>query len=315
MSFKDFIKVYEEDLKPRLKLNTWRTKEHIIRTKILPYFGKKKINEITATDIIKWQNEMIKFRDEDGNPYSPVYLKTLNNQFSAILNHAVRLYGLSSNPMHRAGSMGKEKNQEMLVWTKEDYLKFSSAIQNKPMAFMAFELLYWCGLRVGELLALTADDIDFDKKTLRINKSFQRIDQEDYITSPKTEKSNRVIVMPDFLCEELQSYINMLYGFLPTDRLFQVTKNYLHHEMNRGTRIAGVKRIRLHDLRHSHVSLLISMGFSAVEIAKRVGHESIKITLNYAHMFPTQQQDMAHKLDDERKMESCKNQKETEKDV
>lgn len=151
--------------------------------------------------------------------------------------------------------MGKEKNQEMLVWTKADYLKFSSAIQNKPMAFMAFELLYWCGLRVGELLALTANDIDFDKKTLRINKSFQRIGQEDYITSPKTEKSNRVIVMPDFLCEELQSYISRLYGFLPMDRLFQVTKNYLHHEMNRGTRIAGVKRIRLHDLRHTYATI------------------------------------------------------------
>ena len=70
--------------------------------------------------------------------------------------------------------------------------------------------------------------------------------------------------------------------------------------MNRGCRASGVKRIRVHDIRHSHVSLLIDMGFSAVAIADRVGHESIDITYRYAHLFPSKQAEMANKLDDER---------------
>ena len=90
----------------------------------------------------------------------------------------------------------------------------------------------------------------------------------------------------------------MLYGLKKKDRIFTVTKSYLHHEMDRGAKAAGVKRIRIHDLRHSHISLLIDMGFSAVAIADRVGHESIEITYRYAHLFPSKQAEMADRLDD-----------------
>ncbi len=151
----------------------------------------------------------------------------------------------------------------------------------------------------AELLALTPQDIDFEKKAIRITKSYQRLQGEDVITDPKTPKSKRVVSMPDFLCEELQDYISRLYGILPTDRIFHMTKSFLHHEMSRGASLAGVKRIRVHDLRHSHVSLLINMGFSAVSIGNRVGHESVDITYRYAHMFPTEQSQMAVKLNEE----------------
>ena len=145
---------------------------------------------------------------------------------------------------------------------------------------------------------LTAADFNFDKETVTINKSYQRLHGEDVITSPKTKKSNRTIKMPKFLCEEMQEYIGMLYGLKKKDRIFTVTKSYLHHEMDRGAKAAGVKRIRIHDLRHSHISLLIDMGFSAVAIADRVGHESIEITYRYAHLFPSKQTEMADRLDD-----------------
>ena len=92
----------------------------------------------------------------------------------------------------------------------------------------------------------------------------------------------------------------MLYQIDKHDRIFTVTKSYLHHEMNRGAKAAGVKRIRIHDLRHSHISLLIEMGFSALAIAERVGHESIDITYQYAHLFPNKQAEMADKLNIER---------------
>ena len=258
------------------------------------------MSAIKVSDIIAWQNEMIAYRDEKGKPYSPTYLKTIHNQLSAIFNHAVRFYELPSNPAAKAGNMGKEKSKEMLFWTKEEYLKFSEAIMDKPASFYAFEVLYWCGLRIGELLALTLDDVDFEKKTIRINKSYQKIEGKDVLTDPKTPKSIRTIQMPDFLCEEIKEFSNSLYGITPQDRLFDVSKGYMHHEMDRGSKIAGVKRIRIHDLRHSHVSLLIDMGFTALAIADRVGHESIDITYRYAHLFPTKQKEIAEKLDMER---------------
>ena len=154
MTFASFVDTYTVDMKNRIKENTWQTKEHIIRTKILPYFSKRKIKDIQPKDIIAWQNEMIK---------------------------------------------------------------------------------------------------------------------------------------------------QSLYKIGDKERLFPITKNYLHREMTRGAEAAGVKRIRIHDLRHSHISLLIEMGYSAVAIADRVGHESINITYNYAHLFPSTQTDMADKLSNFRK--------------
>ena len=106
MSFEAFTELYIRDMKSRLKENTWLTKEHIIRTKILPYFGKLKISEISTKEVIAWQNEMLAYRDEKKKPYSQTYLKTLHNQLSAIFNHAVRYYELRSNPAAKVGNMG-----------------------------------------------------------------------------------------------------------------------------------------------------------------------------------------------------------------
>lgn len=296
MSFEAFVEIYNNDLQSRLKQNTWMTKQNIIEQKILPFFKDKKINEIKPADVIAWQNEIMKTRDKNGELYSPTYFKTIHNQLSAIFNHAVRFYELKSNPARKAGNMGKEKTKEMLFWTKEEYIKFSDSMMDKPMSFYAFEILYWCGIRLGELLALTQEDFDLNKSTVRINKSYQRINRKDVITEPKTSKSVRIIKMPDFLTEEIEEYIKSIYGIKPKDRLFPITKSYLHNEMKRGSKEQGIKRIRIHDLRHSHVSLLIEMGFSAVAIADRVGHENIDITYRYAHLFPSKQVEIADKL-------------------
>ena len=300
MTFESFAQLYEQDVKPKLKLNTWLTKESIIRKKILPYFGKRMLSEITAKDVIQWQNEVRKMTDSAENPYSKSYLKTVHNQLSAIFNHAVRDSDLPVTPASKAGNMGTEEKREMLFWTKDEYLKFADAMMDKPRSFYAFELLYWCGMREGELLALTPADFDLEKGTVTISKSYQRMHGEDIITSPKTEKSNRTITMPEFLIEEIDEYLHSLGHIHPNARIFTFTKDYLHHEMNRGAKQAGIKRIRIHDLRHSAISLLIDMGFSAIAIADRVGHESIDITYNYAHLFPSKQTEMAARLNMER---------------
>ena len=204
MTFQNFVERYKEDRRNRIKDSTWESKDHIIRTKLLPYFGRLKMSSITPQQIIRWQNELINYRDKNRTPYSPVYLKTIQNQLSAIFNHAVKFYGLKDNPAAKVGNMGKAKAREMLFWTQEEYEKFSEKMMDKPVSFYAFEMLYWCGIREGELLALTPVDFDFDRQTVTISKSYQRIGGRDIITAPKTPKSNRTIKMPEVLCEERQ---------------------------------------------------------------------------------------------------------------
>ena len=299
MTFASFVEVYEADMKPRLKLNTWLTKCHIIDTKIMPYFGDKQLDQITAADVMAWQNELrATVNKRTRKPLSQTYLRTINNQLSAIVNHAVKYYGLNDNPLRKVGKVGSENAGEMLFWTKGEYLKFSDAVMDKPLSFTAFEVLYWMGIREGELLALVPEDFDFERLLLRINKSYQRLQKRDVITPPKTPKSNRVLAMPDFLAEEVADYIR-LFGIQDGERVFPVGKSYLYREMERGCRASGVRRNRVHDLRHSHVSLLIDLGFGVLAIADREGHEAIDITYRYAHLFPNAQANMASALSKE----------------
>jgi integrase len=297
MSVANFVKVYREERGARVKESTLLMKDNIIDTKLVPYFGKKCMREITTKDVMLWQNAMLAYRDpKDGAPYSKSYLKTIHNQLSAIFNHAVRYYKLAENPARTVGNMGSEKGIEMKYWTREEYLKFSEYMMDDPVGHYYFQMLYWCGLREGEALALTLGDFDFAKKTVSITKTFQHLKGKDVITEPKTPKSNRTVEMPDFLVEDIRDYVGTLYDLKPEERLFPLSKSYLYRKMEQGSKATGLQRIRVHDLRHSHVSLLIHMGYSAVAIAERMGHESIDITFRYAHLFPTVQRQMAADL-------------------
>lgn len=150
MSFKSFVDIYLTDLEPRIKRNTFLTKKHIIETKILPYFGKRKLDDIRTSDVIQWQNEIMKLKKDNGELFSPTYLKTIHNQLSAILNHAVNMYGLKDNVARKAGTMGKEENKEMEFWTQEEFQAFLEFVADKPISYFVFEMLYWTGIREGD---------------------------------------------------------------------------------------------------------------------------------------------------------------------
>ena len=145
MSFKSFVDIYLTDLEPRIKRNTFLTKKHIIETKILSYFGKRKLDDIRTSDVIQWQNEMKK---DNGELFSPTYLKTIHNQLSAILNHAVNMYGLKDNVARKAVTMGKEENKEMEFWTQDEFQAFLECVADKPISYYAFEMLYWTGIKL-----------------------------------------------------------------------------------------------------------------------------------------------------------------------
>ena len=294
MTFQNLYEIYMEDMAARLKQSTLLTKKAVLQTHILPFFGSKPINEIKASDVRRWQAKLM----SSPNNYSQTYLKKINTELNSIINYAKRFYDLNTNPCGKAGTIGKAKAEEMDYWTYDEYIAFREGVKDKPLSYICIEVLYWTGMREGELLALSPADIDLDNKTISINRTYQRIEGKDVFTSPKTRKSKRKIPIPDFLCQELSDYIQSRYMLDTDERLFPVTKSYLSHEMIRGCKNTGVKKIRIHDIRHSHASLLINQGCDALMLADRLGHEKVSTTLNtYSHLFPHKQQELVHSLE------------------
>lgn len=303
--FSSLIENYLEDMEHRLKPTTMANKNFIIKGKLLPYFGRQKVCDIDTIKIRKWQNELISHRDESGKPFSQTYLKTVNNQMSAIMNYAVAHYNLSSNPCKAAGSMGKSKADEMHIWTQEQYEKFSNGI-HKSSVKLAFDVLFYTGMRSGELLALTPTDI-LPTMRIDINKNYAKVDGEEIFLTPKTSKGKRSVSIPDFLYDDIKEYISKLYGIGDNDRIFYFTKSALEKEIKRVSVKVGLEPIRVHDLRHSHASMLIEMGFDALEIAERLGHESVKTTLDtYSHLYPDKDKKLASELNKLRRPEPPK---------
>ena len=292
MTLADFWEIYKADMEKRLRKTTMKQKEYVMNDKVLPYFGSTPINEITAPMIRKWQGEMM----EKG--FKPTYLKTIHNQLSAILNYAVNFYDLRSNPCRKAGSMGKSRADERPYWTLEEFQKFSDAIMDKQDSWVAFQILFWTGMRLGELLALQVKDVNFEEGTITVDESLARIDGEDLITAPKTESSIRVITIHKELQETIKEYISTFYRAKSGTRLFAGrTKSFFEHEMERGIKLSGVKKITVHCTRHSHASMLVQMGFSPVEIAKRLGHGKVTTTIEtYCHQSMDAQIKIADRL-------------------
>ena len=294
MTFQNLYEIYMEDMAARLKQSTLLTKKTVLQTHILPFFGSKPINEIKASDVRRWQAKLM----SSPNNYSQTYLKKINTELNSIINYAKRFYDLNTNPCGKAGTIGKAKAEEMDYWTYDEYIAFREGVKDKSLSYICFEVLYWTGMREGELLALSPADIDLDNKLISINRTYQRIGGKDVFTSPKTRKSKRKIPIPDFLCQELSDYIQSRYMLDADERLFPVTKSYLSHEMIRGCKNTGVKKIRIHDIRHSHASLLINQGCDALMLADRLGYEKVSTTLNtYSHLFPHKQQELVHSLE------------------
>lgn len=279
MSFSSMLDIYMEDMRPRLRENTMLTKESIMDTHIRPFFKEMPMNRITAATVRKWQNDML------AKGFSPTYMKTIQNQLSAVFNYAVRYYKLPSNPVREAGPLGKKKANSMKFWTPEEFAEFLSHVRKFP-ARVGFSTLFWTGMRIGELLALSDGDIDLKKKVIHIRKSFQSIGGREVITEAKTDKGMRDISIPDMLAGQLKEYMAVMMELHPGERLFPFTKSYFHHHLENGCAAARMEKIRLHDLRHSHASWLINMKYPILLISERLGHENIETTLEiYGHLY------------------------------
>lgn len=284
MKMVDFIEIYFRDKNGELKDRTKKNKRYMIENRIVPYFGDRKMNEITASDIIQWQNEMLQMN------FSDSYLRMLQNQMTALFTHASKIYNLKNNPCKKVKKMGRSDSRSLTFWTSEEYEKFLASIDKDSRYYVLFETLFWTGMRIGELLALTKEDVDLKNNQININKTFYRTGGKDIITSPKTEQSIRVVEIPQFLADELREYLEHVYELPDTERIFPVGQEAVQHKLKYHVEQSGVERIRVHDLRHSHASYLINQGVEPLLIKDRLGHKDIKITLNtYGHLYPNQQ--------------------------
>lgn len=301
MLFSELVEKYLEYKRLETKPVTYRTCESRIRVHIMPYFKDYHIYDITAADVQDWRNGLRKTETVHGKPLSPGYINTLHRELNVMLNHAVSVYGLKENPASRIKNKGAKitRGEDIQFWTLDQFTAFINTFETSDPWRSAFMLLYWTGCRVGECQALTIQDVDFEKDIISINKTFHLIHGEHVVHEPKTAAGKRKVTMDPVLADILKHHISHLYEPDPGDRLFTMTPSAYGKQMKKHAAIAGLPQIRVHDLRHSHVALLIELGYSPSLIAARVGHEKPSITLDvYGHLYPTRQEEVAARLGD-----------------
>ena len=288
------VNIYLNNCKKRIKPSTYITKNTIIQKYILSYFQNLKINEIKNSDIFQWQIWIL----EQNRTKTSQYLYYINVQLSCIFNFAKKYYGLNNNPVKQCDIIKNIKSQPKLFWTLDEYNSFIKELNKKDPLYVIFNLLFWTGIRRGELLALRPVDFDFKNEKLIIQRNLVYIKSKPQINTPKTINSWRIISISKFLLRIVKEYI-LENNIKKEDYLFKITPNKILQGIKLYSKKAGVASIRIHDFRHAHASLLIEQGFSPIIVAKRLGHKDINTTLKiYAHLYPYRQKILADKLEE-----------------
>lgn len=289
ISFGELWEIYEKHIELKLKYNSYRTIKTRVEKHILPYFKDYKLEKINAAVYTRWQ----KIMEDKG--YSYKYKSSMHGAIRTMLNYAIKFYGLETNIASKVGNFSKRNEipKQPDVWSYEEFKKFIDVVDNE-MYKLFFETLYYTGIRKGESLALTWNDLRDDY--LLINKTLTRkkVDGKNMINSPKTEMSYRKVKLDRHLLSRLHEYKEKCYKFVEFNDswyifgcLSPLATTSIARKKDYYCNLAGVKQIKIHDFRHSHVSLLLSKGVPITVIAKRLGHSDIEMTLNtYSHMLP-----------------------------
>lgn len=293
MTFENLWAIFKKDYKRRTKASSYITVTANVEKRVLPFFAKTPISQITPDMIRNWEHEM-----QDSGDLTIKFINYLHGRLSSVLRFAQKFYGLNNNPAVTAGYSLKETSSpnQIHFWTVQQFKKFDLAARGDEPCRTLFMLLFWSGLRLGEARALTIADIDFDAGTIHVSKTFHRYYQKDIVTSPKTPNSNRVVPVPPQLLEVLRDFIQHLPNRTKKTRLFDilVSDTAIRDHFYKISEKAGLPRIKIHDLRHSHASMLIQQNVAPLVIRDRLGHKSIQTTLDiYSHLYPTKGEEIA----------------------
>ena len=280
-TFDELLTLYLERSKGRNKESSYYTTLSKINSHIRPFFSNYELSKITPTIILKWQNLLTR--------YSFKYRALLNNLLSSIFRFAYRYYDIK-NPMEKVEPLRNlDAKREMKIWSEEEFKKYIQSV-DEDIFYLFFRFLYISGCRKGEALALNFEDIDFENGTVRINKNLTRKvrGQPFAITTPKNQYSNRAIEIPSSFLSELLALRKSDEDIFVFGGTYPLADSTIRRRHLTWIKKSGVKKITIHEIRHSHASLLLSRGVSIVAVSRRLGHSSIKQTLDtYSHIMPS----------------------------
>ena len=299
-SFKQFIEeIYLPWYKTQVKESTYKNRLNTIE-KHFKFFYRKKVNEIEPIHVQTWQLKLAK-------DYSPNYVRIIQGMLSLAFDRAIILGLAKKNPARMVGNI-KSKKVKVDFWTLEEFQKVISLLYKgdyyEHYLFICFWLLFTTGLRIGEAAALQWEDIDFDSGIISVTKTLYYKSMNEYkFVDPKTSASIRTVVIDKDTIRELKDWMEvqkkvlkdcnfvLSYSGIPT------SKHTLPRALEKLAGLAGVHRIKIHALRHSHVALLISMGVNPLIVKDRLGHEKIQTTLGtYGHLYPNSNFEVAKML-------------------
>lgn len=300
VTFEQFIEeVYLPWYKTQVKESTYINRRVTIQ-KHFKYFYKMSTDEIEPINVQNWQLKMAK-------EFSPNYIRIVQGMLSIAFDRAIVLGLAKKNPSRMIGNI-KSKKTKVDFWTLEEFQKVISLLYKgdyyEHYLFMSFWLLFMTGMRIGEASALQWSDIDFETGMLSITKTLYYKTMNDYkFVEPKTQASIRTLYIDSDTINELKAWKEVQQKVLPKCKLVlsyngtPTSKTTLPRALEKLAKLAGVHRIKIHALRHSHASLLISMGENPLLIKERLGHEKIQTTLGtYGHLYPNTNLEVANKL-------------------
>lgn len=304
MTFHDVYVLYLASKKDVVKDRTYWELQNTYKKYIKPYWGELKLSRIRIENVHEFQTSLLNAKTIKNTLYSNAMLVTIQTRLKSIIRYAMQ-NGYISDQRLTSFNIIKRSNEtvkEMKFWNPNEYKRYIAVVDD--IIYIAlFNVLYWCGLRIGEALALQWADIDLKVKTISISKTYTKHGRQ--TTTPKTQNSYRTVIMPDICFVSVRELFDMhsnTIGFDNNKLLFNFDKplddNSIRIKKDRWISQAGVPRIRIHDLRHSHVSLLISLGFSPFDIAKRLGHTVEMVNEVYGHWFDDAQKKMVNKLNE-----------------
>lgn len=287
-----YKKHYLPDKNKRIRPTTRKHYCYLYRNRIRPYFGDMIMKEITPLHIREWQNIQISLK------FTAPYLRSLHQFLSRIFDYCVRYHYLAENPCDRVDPLGKRRlSRKGNIWRPDEYervYRHMSITQHRA----ALAVLFWSGIRKGELYGLQWQDYCPITKSIRVERNYQRLNGKAVIMPPKTEKSDRTILLPSQGYQPLEEYRDKSSRVCKKSFIFPWSKRKLEDEIRIACQQSGVKRIRIHDLRHSHASMLIHLNIDIAAISQRLGHSSISMTLNtYAHVYDDADRHIANTLE------------------
>ncbi|HFI0237335.1 TPA: tyrosine-type recombinase/integrase [Streptococcus suis] len=304
----------EEDRINHRKISYINTQENNYNRHIKNYFSKvDNVGKLTYEDIYQFREHLRqKVAQNSDNPLSTNTINKIMILLKKIFDVGLRKGYYTTNPVKLLKKLPIEKTK-MQFWTVKEFQQFLTLFEPEEYNIkLLFTLLFFSGLRLGEALALTWQDIDFSTNTIHITKSVYVNKGVSYISSTKTKAGTRRIIINKKLSQELQYWQqqqkHLLEQFTSDSMSLQVfqsspimiTKNSIEKQYKKILeRDATLKKIRIHDFRHSHASLLINQGEDYLVVKERLGHASITTTIDtYSHLYPSKQKALADKLDD-----------------